>query len=115
MDVYQIIQTLNPILLTSDKLHYMCDILDQIFLWEYVDEEKKISGQKIYFNGYGDERGGNGAKVFASTLHCWYHNIVATFCLWLLTHDYHVEFQLVDFSVYVCDCGSIHVYGQTIM
>ena len=67
---------------------------------EFVEEEEKISEQKISLKGDGD---GNGAKVFASILHFWYYNSVTIFSLRLLAYAYHVEFQLVkkNSSLYV--------------
>ena len=35
----------------------------------FLDEEEKLSEHKTRFKGYGDGRGGNGAKVFAYLLH----------------------------------------------
>ena len=90
-----LVQTLNPILLISSKIHCRCTILDKIFPLMICIAERGISEQKISLKGDGDGRDGNGAKVFASLFHYWYYYPVANFSLCLLSHAYHVAFQLV--------------------
>ena len=85
----------NLILLTSAKLHCMCTIIGQISPLIILEEEEKLSEQKIRLKGDGGIRGGNGAKVFASLFHCWYYNPVIILSLYLLSHAYHVAFQFV--------------------
>ena len=64
-------------------------------MWEFVDEEDKISEQKIRFKGDVYVRGGTGANFFAYLFHCWYYIPIAIFSPWILSHAYHVGFQLV--------------------
>ena len=91
------VQTLNLILLTASELHSLRTILAQSVIprEDFVEEEDKFSEQRISFEGDGDGRDDNGAKVFASLFHCWCFNPVATFSLCLLARAYHVAFQLV--------------------
>ena len=76
-----IIQTLNPILIVSAKLHCLCTILDNSFPMRICTEEDKFSEQQFSLKGGGDGRGGNGAKVFASLFHFWCYNYFTIFSL----------------------------------
>ena len=76
----------------------MCTILAQSFFMIICRRGGENYEQKIIFEGDGDGRGGNGAKMFAYLFHWWYYNNVAIFYLCLLSHAYHMEFQLVKKS-----------------
>ena len=94
-DVDLLVQIINLILFTTAKLHCPCKIIVQSLPLVFLEDEEKLSEQKISFKGDGYGRCGNGAKVFSSLFHCWYYNPVAIFSLCLLSHVYHVAFQLV--------------------
>ena len=65
-----LVQTLNLILLTYSKLHFLRTIIYHISPpWYFLDEEEKLSEQKIIFKGDGDGRGGNGNNFFAYLFH----------------------------------------------
>ena len=93
-----IVQKINLILLTSTKLHCLCNIIAQSFLLIICIRGGKSFEQKISFEGDGYGRDGNGAKDFAYLFHYWYYNPVSIFFLCLSSYAYHVEFQLAKKS-----------------
>ena len=91
----------------------LCTILAQISPLRICRGGGEKYEHKISFKSDGDGRDGNGAKFFASLLHCWYNNPVAILSLCFLAHIYHVEFQLVKKNISGCDCDIPRVYVKT--
>ena len=54
---------------------------------------------QLSYKGDGYVRDGNSAKVFVSSFQCWREKLVPIFSLCLLSHAYHVVFQLVNVSL----------------